>query len=219
MRVAPVAGCALFGMDDNRAFSAVKCQDSCWAEFNADAAAFAPLSKNGNDTARSFWFWGKPGCRCFWYSRFSHEDTPLMDLGRQTGLIAGIPAHLVYNSLRGKSQYEHSLVSIGQSSTLKRKAPITRAFKAGAEGFEPPHTDPESAVLPLDEAPVEKRGLFYHAGISLSTLTILFQHIPPSSFHKPFPQISQITQITQIENQSHFYNMLIMIIPYQPRLL
>jgi hypothetical protein len=24
---------------------------------------------------------------------------------------------------------------------------------AGGEGFEPPHTDPESAVLPLDEPP------------------------------------------------------------------
>ena len=29
-----------------------------------------------------------------------------------------------------------------------------RAFQAGGEGFEPPYTDSESAVLPLDEPPV-----------------------------------------------------------------
>jgi hypothetical protein len=33
--------------------------------------------------------------------------------------------------------------------------------QAGGEGFEPPHTDPESAVLPLDEPPTE-RPTFYH---------------------------------------------------------
>ena len=31
--------------------------------------------------------------------------------------------------------------------------------KAGGEGFEPPRTDPESAVLPLDEPPIQAGGI------------------------------------------------------------
>src|SRR3990172_4518113 len=37
----------------------------------------------------------------------------------------------------------------------------TEHLQAGGRGFEPRLTDPESAVLPLDEPPV-KRGKFYH---------------------------------------------------------
>lgn len=40
--------------------------------------------------------------------------------------------------------------------TCQEKSPglkIGARGKAGGEGFEPPHTDPESAVLPLDEPP------------------------------------------------------------------
>ena len=33
---------------------------------------------------------------------------------------------------------------------------------AGGGGFEPPHTDSESAVLPLDEPPFSLRGVVYH---------------------------------------------------------
>ena len=39
---------------------------------------------------------------------------------------------------------------------------------AGGEGFEPPHTDPESAVLPLDEPP-KLRARFYHVTIKTSS--------------------------------------------------
>ena len=41
---------------------------------------------------------------------------------------------------------------------------------AGGEGFEPPHTDPESAVLPLDEPP--ERTTFYHEIEGKSNKTI-----------------------------------------------
>jgi hypothetical protein len=34
---------------------------------------------------------------------------------------------------------------------------------AGGKGFEPLLTDPESAVLPLDEPPSFQRAVFYHA--------------------------------------------------------
>ena len=37
--------------------------------------------------------------------------------------------------------------------------PIAIYFKAGGEGFEPPHTDSESAVLPLDEPPMLRIGI------------------------------------------------------------
>ena len=34
-------------------------------------------------------------------------------------------------------------------------------FQAGGRGFEPRHTDPESAVLPLDEPPTERKVLYH----------------------------------------------------------
>ncbi len=41
-----------------------------------------------------------------------------------------------------------------------KKAPDFSGAFAGGKGFEPLHTDSESAVLPLDEPPITK--LFYH---------------------------------------------------------
>ena len=38
-----------------------------------------------------------------------------------------------------------------------------RGEKAGGGGFEPPHTESESAVLPLDEPPA--CALFYHVSV------------------------------------------------------
>src|SRR5688500_14039283 len=38
---------------------------------------------------------------------------------------------------------------------------------AGDGGFEPPHTDPESAVLPLDESPISRnRPLLYQSSVN-----------------------------------------------------
>ena len=41
--------------------------------------------------------------------------------------------------------------------------------QAGEGGFEPPHTDPESAVLPLDDSPMRsgKRASDYSKGIRI----------------------------------------------------
>ena len=41
------------------------------------------------------------------------------------------------------------------------KPDFCRASQAGGEGFEPPYTDSESAVLPLDEPPILNWALFY----------------------------------------------------------
>lgn len=41
------------------------------------------------------------------------------------------------------------------------KPSIFWAFLAGGEGFEPPYTDSESAVLPLDEPPTINWKLLY----------------------------------------------------------
>ena len=47
------------------------------------------------------------------------------------------------------------------SVTIKEKPPgVDPAVLAGGKGFEPLHTDPESAVLPLDEPPVLRAGYF-----------------------------------------------------------
>ena len=46
---------------------------------------------------------------------------------------------------------------------------------AGGKGFEPLLTDPESAVLPLDEPPTYQRGLFYHALMEKSNLVDYFR--------------------------------------------
>ena len=37
---------------------------------------------------------------------------------------------------------------------------------AGGEGFEPPHTDSESAVLPLDEPPIS--GFYFTTPVGIS---------------------------------------------------
>ena len=45
----------------------------------------------------------------------------------------------------------------------KKNTPVmkTGVFQAGGRGFEPRHTDPESAVLPLDEPPTERKVLYH----------------------------------------------------------
>lgn len=51
-----------------------------------------------------------------------------------------------------------------ESGIMNENTPVfaTGVFQAGGRGFEPRHTDPESAVLPLDEPPVIVRAVFYH---------------------------------------------------------
>ena len=51
----------------------------------------------------------------------------------------------------------------GGSNSNNKRLPSGSLFQAGGKGFEPLLTDPESAVLPLDEPPICQRGLFYHA--------------------------------------------------------
>ena len=42
---------------------------------------------------------------------------------------------------------------------LKGEGVWHATYKAGGRGFEPRHTDPESAVLPLDESPANRGGI------------------------------------------------------------
>lgn len=61
-------------------------------------------------------------------------------------------------------------ISKTMTKVNKTKAPFhkkesfggTDGIEAGGGGFEPPHTDPESAVLPLDEPPKTGCAKFYH---------------------------------------------------------
>jgi hypothetical protein len=48
-------------------------------------------------------------------------------------------------------------------------------LEAGGKGFEPLLTDPESAVLPLDEPPFLQRAVFYHAAVEKSNKVCYFR--------------------------------------------
>lgn len=58
----------------------------------------------------------------------------------------------------------------------KQKAPFQhrKELRTGGEGFEPPHMDPESTVLPLDEPPRENSAEFYHLFLGLSNRMAAF---------------------------------------------
>ena len=71
----------------------------------------------------------------------AYEKAPT-EVGALQSLVARTRFELVISALRGR-----------------RPKPLDeRAIMAGMEGVEPPLTEPESAVLPLDDIPVASRG-------------------------------------------------------------
>ncbi len=56
----------------------------------------------------------------------------------------------------------------------------TQKILAGEGGFEPPHTDPESAVLPLDDSPAHHyvgKEILAHVGVRVKFRPRLMSHL------------------------------------------
>ena len=84
---------------------------------------------------------GRGGRRLSLQEAGACEKAPI-EVGALQPLVARTRFELVISALRGR-----------------RPKPLDeRAIMAGMEGVEPPLTEPESAVLPLDDIPVASRG-------------------------------------------------------------
>ena len=71
-------------------------------------------------------------------------------MGMRTSLNLKNPFSRVFRLAGGKGRRTR----MGMRTSLNLKNPFSRVFRlAGGKGFEPLLTDPESAVLPLDEPP------------------------------------------------------------------
>lgn len=62
-----------------------------------------------------------------------------------------------------------------ESGIMNENTPVfaTGVFQAGGRGFEPRHTDPESAVLPLDEPPTERTILYHRLIVKSNDLSVI----------------------------------------------